>query len=387
MTPEEQKLFDESVQRTIDSKIGFPSMPGTEQTVIPPISLGLYNRPARKQSNSQSTKTVETQTQTVPTGYENPFPMPEKPAYNFDENTNIISQIMKMQTPKPLTDEENQKRLKNRAFLNGLGRVFTNIGDSMTLGMGGTPVRRNPDNTDNYIDRYYQSVAGDRAKQEAWNTNEYLRKLKAATMAVENNQAANKLLQDDYQNSMDNYLKGEGMAFDKQKFTREQTERERSNRAEEGLKGRDATLREKEFKQKYGDETVTYEAASGQKITRKIPFPEQRDIVSKAKQDQKFKEYAKGYFKATPVRITDPESVTGYRTEYVDEFGRNIKDQDLLQAYLRYQTEGSPNNNWANLQNPGVNTNEFMPNYNSGSTQQEEIPIQDNQIDYSSLNY
>lgn len=324
-------------------------------TLNQPMSLGLSEPPRSNSSQSYSQKVSRT---SASGGYQNPYaPPPEKPNYRTD-NTDILTEIFNNSSvPKPLTDEQNQKRLLNRGRLDTLGRVAMNLGDSLTLGLGGSPVLRDKSKTDEWYDRYYQSMAEDRKKLEDWNNQEYLRKLQSG-MALTNQRDQDRNFQaQDYRDDTANYKWGEQQGMTKEQFEWQKANADkdfdlRKTNADRdyNLRNRNQSLAEKEFKERYGDEKVIYQASSGQTITRNIPKPEQKDIISRAKQDPYFAEFAKRYMSAKPVSIRGINEETGLsemKTEWVDEMGRNITDQDLLQAYLRYQTEGSPNENYA----------------------------------------
>lgn len=75
-------------------------------------------------------------------------------------------------------DEKIAKRLKTRGMMDALGRIMLNVGDTVTLGVGGIPVNRGPSKTDSYFDRYYEEVENQRKEKNAWDMSEYMRKLR-----------------------------------------------------------------------------------------------------------------------------------------------------------------------------------------------------------------
>lgn len=118
-----------------------------------------------------------------------------------------------------------------------------------------------------------------------------------------------------------------------------------------GLQGKELGLKEKELENRIGSDNVSYQSASGQTINRVIPKAEQRDIISRAKINPEFKKYIKT---AMNIRYQNIRNADGeIESVPVTELGKEVTDQDLLQAYLRWQTEGSPNENWPYIQNPG----------------------------------
>ena len=58
----------------------------------------------------------------------------------------------------------------------------------------------------------------------------------------------------------------------------------------------------------------------------------------------KFQEYAEKFMGKRAITTFDQEGQR--QTQLVDEMGKNISDRDLLQAYLRWRSEGAPNENY-----------------------------------------
>lgn len=142
-----------------------------------------------------------------------------------------------------------------------------------------------------------------------------------------------------------------------------------------GLKDRALKLEEQK-QEEVLNEDVTYLNASGQTVTRKIPFSEQRDITSRAKIDPKFREYVKSAMNVKYQTIYNPQ--TGQPESVpMTEFGERLTDRDLMQAYLRFYTEGSPLKK--NINTPTTPTNWWdMP------TEQTQ-PSQNNQQQQNSI--
>jgi hypothetical protein len=130
-----------------------------------------------------------------------------------------------------------------------------------------------------------------------------------------------------------------------------------------GLQGRELDMKEKEQKERIGDENITFQTSGGQTISKKIPLPEQRDIISRAKMNPKFHEYAEKFMGKRAITTFDQEGQR--QTQLVDEMGKNISDRDLLQAYLRWSSEGAPNENYGA---PGIG--ETIPTESNAPTQQ-----------------
>jgi len=121
-------------------------------------------------------------------------------------------------------------------------------------------------------------------------------------------------------------------------------QQQKQHEDEVGLKGRELGMKEKDQKERIGDENITFQTSGGRTISQKIPLPEQRDIISRAKMNPKFQEYAEKFMGKRAITTFDQEGQR--QTQLVDEMGKNISDRDLLQAYLRWRSEGAPNENY-----------------------------------------
>ena len=141
------------------------------------------------------------------------------------------------------------------------------------------------------------------------------------------------------------------------------TQQQKQHEDEVGLKGRELNMKEKDQKERIGDENITFQTSGGRTISQKIPLPEQRDIISRAKMNPKFQEYAEKFMGKRAITTFDQEGQR--QTQLVDEMGKNISDRDLLQAYLRWSSEGAPNENYGA---PGIG--ETVPTESNTPTQQ-----------------
>ena len=141
------------------------------------------------------------------------------------------------------------------------------------------------------------------------------------------------------------------------------TQQQKQHEDEVGLKGRELNMNEKDQKERIGDENITFQTSGGRTISQKIPLPEQRDIISRAKMNPKFQEYAEKFMGKRAITTFDQEGQR--QTQLVDEMGKNISDRDLLQAYLRWSSEGAPNENYGA---PGIG--ETVPTESNTPTQQ-----------------
>ena len=138
--------------------------------------------------------------------------------------------------------------------------------------------------------------------------------------------------------------------YDKLAADQDQAEKELALRGKQlGLDARKVAAMEREQKERLGDENISFQMGDGKTVTQKIPIPEQRDIISRAKMNPKFLEYAQNYMNLRPVTTFDADG--NKVTQFVYEMGKNISDRDLLQAYLRWRSEGAPQANYPITQN------------------------------------
>lgn len=135
-----------------------------------------------------------------------------------------------------------------------------------------------------------------------------------------------------------------------------------------GLQGRELGLKQKELEERIGSDNVSYQSASGQTINRVIPKAEQKDIISRAKTNPEFKKYIQSAMNIKYQNIINADNEI--ISIPVNELGKEVTDQDLLQAYLRWQTQGAPNTSYPNTENPGQKVEyepwQFNPNTGAG---------------------
>ena len=157
--------------------------------------------------------------------------------------------------------------------------------------------------------------------------------------------------------------------YDKLAADQDQAEKELGLRGKQlGLDARKVAAMEREQKERLGDENISFQMGDGKTVTQKIPIPEQRDIISRAKMNPKFLEYAQNYMNQRPVTTFDADG--NKVTQFVDEMGKNISDRDLLQAYLRWSSQGVP---YENVASPKVGETVPVgtePTYNENANQQ-----------------
>ena len=157
--------------------------------------------------------------------------------------------------------------------------------------------------------------------------------------------------------------------YDKLAADQDQAEKELGLRGKQfELDARKVAAMEREQKERLGDENISFQMGDGKTVTQKIPIPEHRDIISRAKMNPKFLEYAQNYMNQRPVTTFDADG--NKVTQFVDEMGKNISDRDLLQAYLRWSSQGVP---YENVASPKVGETVPVgtePTYNENANQQ-----------------
>ena len=157
--------------------------------------------------------------------------------------------------------------------------------------------------------------------------------------------------------------------YDKLAADQDQAEKELGLRGKQlGLDARKVAAMEREQKERLGDENISFQMGDGKTVSQKIPIPEQRDIISRAKMNPKFLEYAQNYMNQRPVTTFDADG--NKVIQFVDEMGKNISDRDLLQAYLRWRSQGGP---YENAASPKVGETVPVgtePTYNENANQQ-----------------
>ena len=298
---------------------------------------------------------------------------PSKPLYKINPD-NPFGDIM---LPKaPVYDEKRQTRDINRAKFSVLGQALTHLGDVTTQSMGGNAIKRAPGDQEKYLDDYQKYQDEFAKKTEDYDAANWMRNLQLTKAGIDKDNADNSFKANRKDADDRNYQWGQSQESS-DAYRKEMTGqgRERLNMAK------------KEQDERLGSEEVTYMGAQGKNITTKIPIPEQKDLISRAKNDPYFANYIKEYMKASPVQVRVPDGYGGVvlETQFVNETGRNITDQDLLQSFLRYKTEGTPNKNYAiqheerTPQNAPVDygQGEIVPNYSQPVyNQQQQQPQQ-----------
>ena len=286
-----------------------------------PVDLGLRTlQPQNKGLTTTSISDTTTQTR---------YTQPVKPKFQFT-NDNVLEALMaERPINKPVLDEKNQARIMNRGKLDALGRVAINIGDSLTLGMGGSPVKRDKSETDQYFDKYYQNVADHQKKLEDWEYKDYLRRLQTGQMLTNQRDQDQQKEVNDYNADTRNYqwqqeqdARAKQLEDADQRAKDQLKEQIRSNKAQESIQ-RDRI-----------DPSVArgmYDM-NGRTHEYDLKASDVPNVSAKAKSDSEFLNQHPEFFVEYRVGdAVDPE--TGKKAP-VTERKLNINDTDLAVAYL-----------------------------------------------------
>lgn len=286
-----------------------------------PVDLGLRTiQPQNKGLTTTSISDTTTQTR---------YTQPVKPKFQFT-NDNLLEALMaEKPVNKPVLDENNQKRIMNRGKLDALGRVVINIGDSLTLGMGGSPVKRDKSETDQYFDKYYQNVADHQKRTEDWEYKDYLRRLQTGQMLTNQRDQDQQKEVNDYNADTRNYqwqqeqdARAKQLEDADQRAKDQLEEQIRSNKSQESIQ-RDRI-----------DPSVArgmYDM-NGRTHEYDLKASDVPNVSAKAKSDSEFLNQHPEFFVEYRVGDTvDPR--TGEKTP-VTERKLNINDTDLAVAYL-----------------------------------------------------
>lgn len=104
----------------------------------------------------------------------------EGPKFQFSPENSLLELMnTKLAPPDPEAQAKAEKRLRNRTLFDAAGRLFTNIGDSMTLGAGGIPVKRAPSETDKKMMDYYKKIEEGLKANEDFKKEDFTRKLQS----------------------------------------------------------------------------------------------------------------------------------------------------------------------------------------------------------------
>lgn len=260
-----------------------------------PQPLGLYNSLTNQDKRKQNREAVK---EGSGFGLEAPNWEQKKTQYKaeYDPKEPLLSIFGRAEKqPTPEYDEKRQKTRKKQAVLSGLGAMLTNVGDSVTLGMGGHVVKRDKPKTDQYIDDFLSYRDDYNKRMDKFNyqkMNELIgisgkmsdveSREKAFDFSVDSQDWKSKtdverLKQYDENAEVQNDLAGQRLELTDKQHVESLTERKRatienekdrdSDRWEGARKFNEAQkLREGEYKEKYTDELVWKDADGNEQL-------------------------------------------------------------------------------------------------------------------------
>lgn len=211
-------------------------------------------------------------------------PIPQRETAHADNNTGIFYADLLTEKPqaKPELDERNQKRLKNRAMFDAFGKLLMNVGDSATLGAGGSPVLRDKPQTDKWVDEYYKNIAEHKKNLQEWEYRDYLRRLQTARTAADQKNIDtnfNRGVDNDY-NQTQRWDEGQRSQIERDRLAGEQAANaarlqkgnQDINRGQLDVSRGHLDLARKRLEKEIGSPVVEYESESGQTI--RVPADE-----------------------------------------------------------------------------------------------------------------
>lgn len=246
---------------------------------------------------------------------------------------------------KPELNPEMQNRLRQRGLIDAFGRVAINLGDSMTLGMGGSPVLRPEQDTGRYMDEYYRNLEDYDKRLSDWDYKNYLNRLNASLRlnAEENDKA---IAEGRIKQAEQEDLRIKAEKENDRKFRETENQKNRDAKAAEEEKNRAAKAKqealnraakqkEKEPKEK---EKISYNTPAG-RVKVEIPTEDQASMIDHAKRNSEFLRNNKHLFDV----ITESDNGTPFAiSDYQYERKSGISDRDILQAYLEYNSKNIP---------------------------------------------
>jgi hypothetical protein len=248
------------------------------------------NQQAIKSSMGSSSNTITSSTNYA-NGAVNPFGvnLPQQPQYQFNNDDVLEKLFAEKPNRKPVINEADQKRLKARGWLDALGRVAMNVGDQLTLSAGGIPVKREPSNTNEYIDKYYKNQTDHQKAVQDWENEDYLRRLRAGSLLTNQRDQDRNFKANRADSNTQNWKWGETQKAN-QDYRKEVLRQNEAQRQAQTKQQGDASARWwAEFNEKYPKEyTFNYQTSQGEQkliIPRKDYPAKLKELYSQASND------------------------------------------------------------------------------------------------------
>jgi hypothetical protein len=356
----------------------------------PPPIVPTNQQAIKSMGSSSSTTTSSTN---YDNGAVNPFGVnpPQQPQYQFNNDDVLEKLFAEKPMGKPVLNEADQKRLKARGWLDALGRVAINVGDSMTLGMGGSPVKRGDSTTDQWFDRYFKNQSDHQKAVEDWQKADYIRRLQAGNMLSNQKDQDRNFKANRSDSNTQNWKWGEEQKANQDYRKEVLKQNEAQHKAQTKQQG-DASARWwAEFNQKYPKEVVfNYDTSQGSQklVIPRAEYPAKlKELYNKATTDNELSQYAPQLFEQVKVgteKKADPETglsseVPVYSTQLTKEALSN--PEIIIQAWLskggkaitpKWQNEGKQTPEPVNI----INTPGLEPQYiTPGDEQQNNDPL------------
>ena len=285
--------------------------------------------------------------------------------YNPNEPLTSIFGEIKNQ-PRPVYDDKRQKIRKNQAVLSGLGSALTNIGDSMTLGMGGHVVQRDKPKTEEYIDDYlgYRDRYNDRIDRFNYqkmnqllstsfklsdsidNTRRFYSDVDAKDWNSKYQKSA--LEQRAVQNAQNNDLTGQGLELRDKQFTQSLAEDKRQAIEREKDRDEDRRLNKRELDERYPKEKKVYwKDDKGHIQEDTMPIEQYDALYTEAMRDPNYQSNMYEY-------VVNPDDPYGPKIRKLKD---GVSKDDIIRDYLGTKGKGVPYRNAEDYPHARINRN------------------------------
>jgi len=262
----------------------------------------------------------------------------------------LINQVMSITPAKPVYDAQRPEEIKRLMKANALSEAFRTMGETFSLAKGGTVNRREP-NTKNsqYQNALWNTIDNYNQKTDAWNNQEYMRKMQKGLAQVgqinKDRAFSSDLAKQKYNMAKDN----RNYQLDKDKF------------------GAD-----KDYKKWLKDKELDDDAESKRKWEAEFGLKQETERDKKNKRIQTSqKTYdltpeEASYYRGEAVKkiseiqklhpdwiVKVPEIIDGYETgNFNYRLSSYVKDDDLIRSYLEMKDKAG------NKPVPGIDTAE-----------------------------
>jgi len=378
------------------------TVPPTTNPVTPPVN-NLVNKddiqplPTATSFAESSNPPSQDLAPIVPTNQQaiksNPPVDTTQPKYQFNHDDVLEKLFAERNVGKPQINEADQKRLKARGWLDALGRVAMNIGDSFTLGAGGSPVLRGPSETGQYVDKYFKNQTDHQKAVEDWQRSDYMRRLQVGSMLVNRDQQEreyqrrldaekNRIAIEAAKMGYDDFWKKKNYDLAADRLKQEMGIKQQQLTDNNANKQLDIEAR-KQLESEKANPTIKVYTAHGEPFD--LDKGQQDYFLGKALNDQDFIKQNEGFTTIKQngtknVKTKDALGVEKIEKEpiYVREIRTDVPKSTIISAYFKAHPEMIPNtegsdinpemlpNNIYQQQTPQQNTGVKSEQYNKG---------------------